>query len=90
MKLYLVHVGFYDAEVGIYELHSNILVAATDTQAAKKQIKANPLFINKKMHIDGIQEINQVDGYAVKLEQAPQTNLTNQNFGYDQVKALAD
>jgi hypothetical protein len=56
MKLFIVHVGFYDPEIGIYELHSNLLVVATDARTAKEIIKNKPLFINKKMHIDGIQD----------------------------------
>ena len=87
MKLYLVHVGFYDNEIGIYELHSNILVAAENLQAAKQTIKKKKIFIEKRMHIDGIQEINNVDGYDILLKLNDQTP-ENKKFGYDEVKAL--
>ena len=40
MKLFMVHVGFYDDEVGegIYESHINIFVAAGNPKSAKKKI----------------------------------------------------
>ena len=46
MKLFMVHVGFYDDEVGegIYESHINIFVAAGNPKSAKK--KTHELWIN--------------------------------------------
>jgi hypothetical protein len=78
MKLFIVHVGFYDQDIGIYELHSNLLVVASDARDAKEIVKNKPVFINKKMHIDAIQEIQNVDGYDIKLEakSAADANLT--------------
>ena len=37
MKLYMVHVGYYDLEngEGIYESHKNFFVAAQDAKEAK-------------------------------------------------------
>lgn len=66
-KLYVVHVGFYDSEIGIYELHSNFFVAAVDVADAKKIVKDKDIFKEKKMHIDAVQEIDIVDGYKVTL-----------------------
>lgn len=88
MKLYLVHVGFYDPEIGIYELHSNFLTVATDAKHAKEQIKNKKIFIDKKMHIDGIQEISHIDGYDIKLEKASDYKKDNVILGYDEAKAL--
>ena len=87
MKLFIVHVGFYDPEVGIYELHSNLLVVAPDPRAAKEIVKSKPLFVNKKMHIDGIQEIQHVDGYDIKLE-ANAGATTNSALDYTAVNNL--
>ncbi len=88
MKLYLAHVGYYDQELGMYEHHTNFFVVASDAKAAKEQIKKKDIFIRKKMHIDGMQEISHVDGYAIKLEQSDD-DKPNTVMGYDSVKALS-
>ena len=69
MKLFLIHVGFYDPEIikGLYEQHSNYFVVAEDIKEAKKKARQNPIYKRKKMHIDGIQELNIVEGYGIKL-----------------------
>lgn len=69
MKLYLIHCGFYDEEIsdGIYEFHVNIPVIASDVEEAKKKVRVQPQFASKKMHIDGIQEIESVEGYTIKF-----------------------
>jgi hypothetical protein len=69
MNLYLVHCGFYDAEVseGIYEFHINIPVVEKSLEAAKAKVRLNPVFVRKKMHIDGIEEITIVDGHRVSM-----------------------
>ena len=56
MKLFMVHVGFYDDEFGegIYESHINFFVAAGNAKSAKKKIMQMKKFRDKKMHIDGI------------------------------------
>ena len=70
MKLYLVHCGYYDNEVseGIFEFHVNLMVAAETFEDARLRAKARPEFQARRMHIDGIQEIQAVDGCWVKLE----------------------
>ena len=69
MKLYLVHTGFYNSEIvgGLYEQHTNYFVAAKNVKDAKIMAQKNSSFKKNKMHIDGIQELNQVDGYRIKL-----------------------
>ncbi len=90
MKLFLIHLGFYDAELGIYEMHINKMVAAPDARSAKEQIKKSKLFIDKKMHVDGIEEISVIDGYKVTLEKASTAEINQTvTFGYDAVKALS-
>jgi hypothetical protein len=73
MKLFLVHCGFYDGEVfdGVYESHVNFFVAAESFEDARAKAKLNPVFQGKKMHVDGLQSIEAVDGFRVALEADP-------------------
>lgn len=89
MKLYIVHVGYYEKEFGIYEFHTNFLIAAPDAKGAKDHVKNKTLFIEKNMHIDGIQEIVTVDGYNVKLEKSAEQTEKLITFNYSDVKALS-
>jgi hypothetical protein len=70
-KLFLVHCGYYDAEVGdgIYESHTNVFVVAKDWSEARSKAKALEIFQNKRMHVDGLQEIEAVSGFRVQLEE---------------------
>ena len=89
MKLYLIHAGFYDRKVsdGFYESHTNYFVAADTKTEAKKKAKSIPEYTAKKMHIDGIMEVNQVDGYDVLLKPAEEEKEDGQvTFGYEEVK----
>ena len=90
MKLFIVHAGFYDSEIGIYELHTNFLVAAANVSQVKKVIKEKDIFRKKNMHIDAVQEIEVVDGYRVTLveDEANTTKLTS--YDYTQMKQLTD
>ena len=89
MKLYLIHVGFYDSELmgGIYEQHGNIFVVAKNVTEAKIRSKENVTFKKKKMHIDGIQEINSVEGYRIHLVKEKE-KMGSINYGYDEIKKL--
>jgi hypothetical protein len=71
MKLYLVHCGFYDNEIcdGIYESHINLFVIASSFDEAKLKVKQQEVFKNKRMHIDGLQEVQTVDGYDIELKE---------------------
>lgn len=79
MKLYLVHCGFYDQEVcdAIYENHANFILTAMNTEEARTKAKAIPVFKTKRMHIDGLKEIQAVDGFNINLEF--DANLHNQS-----------
>ena len=70
MRLFLVHVGFYDENVsgGFYESHTNYFVVAEDVKDAKSKAKEIPEYKEKKMHIDGIKELDAVNGYKIVLE----------------------
>jgi len=72
MKLYLIHTGYYDKSIGegFYEQHMNIFIAAKDAYSAKKKVKKNNDYLAKKMHIDGIKEIETIDGYDIKLKKS--------------------
>lgn len=70
MKLFLVHCGYYDSEVcdGLYEGHVNYFIAAESFEEAKVKAKTLEEFKHKKMHVDGMQEIQVVNGHAIHLE----------------------
>ena len=89
MKLYLIHVGFYDTEImdGLYEQHSNYFVVAENVKDAKKKARQNSTYKKKKMHIDGIQELNIIDGYSIKLVASNSTD-NSVIYGYDEIKTL--
>ena len=89
MKLFMVHVGFYDDEVGegIYESHINIFVVAGNPKSAKKKIMNMDKFRDKKMHIDGIKEINNVDDYEVHMIKNPEQKKAKV-YSYDESKKL--
>ena len=89
MKLFMVHVGFYDAEVGegIYESHMNFFIAASNAKSAKKKTFNLEQFKNKKMHIDGIKEISDVEGYKVILEKSHHKNKSKV-YSYNESKKL--
>lgn len=90
MKLFIVHAGYYDSEIGIYELHTNFVIAAPDVSEVKKIIKQKDIFKKKNMHIDAVQEVEVVDGYRVTLveDQPNHTKLTS--YDYTQMKQLSN
>ena len=91
MKLFLIHVGFYDCEImqSLYEQHSNYFIVANNIKDAIKKAKQKPIFKKKKMHIDGIHEINSIDGFCVKL--IPQ-DMQNDSviYNYKDIKKMSD
>ena len=89
MKLYLIHVGFYDPDLmeGLYEQHTNYFVSAENVKDAKKKARVNSIYKTKKMHIDGIQELNIIDGYRINLIWDDSSDDTV-NYSYDDVKTL--
>ena len=89
MKLFMVHLGFYDDDLGegIYESHINHFIGATSAQSAKKKISALPEFKQRKMHIDGIKELSHVEGYKITLEKTDQFNKSKV-YSYNDSKKL--
>ena len=89
MKLYLIHTGYYDKNIsdGFYEQHTNILVVAKDAYSAREKVKKNQDYIDKKMHIDGIKEIENIDGYDIQLNQSKQKEKVT-SYNHYQVRFL--
>lgn len=69
-RLYMVHCGFYDAAVGngLFEGHTNIFVCAEDFEEARSKAREHPDFKRLKMHIDGLLEIQTVEGHHVLVQ----------------------
>ena len=91
MKLFLVHAGFYDKNVsdGFYESHTNYFIVAEGVKEAKKKAKEIHEYKKKKMHIDGIREIDSVDGYKIVLERNEKRGQDSGNkYSYDDVKKM--
>ena len=91
MKLFLVHTGYYDNDIsnGFYESHTNYFVVAEDIKEAKNKIKGIEEFKHKKMHIDGILEIQNIGKYSIKLEKLTlNENLPNNQYSYDDIKKI--
>ena len=89
MKLFLIHVGFYDPDIneGLYEQHSNYFVVADNINEAKNKARKKPIYKKKKMHIDSIQELNIIDGFRIKLVSDKSENDAA-SYSYDDVKKL--
>lgn len=93
MKLFLVHCGFYDqslseASPNIFEGHHNFYIVASDCHEAKQKAKEKPHFKEKKMHIDGIHEIDQIDGYRILLEKVASAGHQIQVTDYDEAQKI--
>ncbi|MBI4946842.1 MAG: DUF1543 domain-containing protein [Bacteroidetes bacterium] len=69
-KLFLIHLGYYDEAVckGLYECHTNVFIVAADFEDAKSKAKQLDIYQAKKMHIDGMQLIEAVNGFLVDLK----------------------
>ena len=89
MKLFMVHVGYYDKSIGegLYETHLNYFVAAQDAKDAKKKAHQLSEFQERSMHIDGMKEISSVDGYKVTLEKDSESQ-PGEVISYDESKDL--
>ena len=91
MNLYLIHTGYYDKNIGdgFYEQHTNIFIAAKSPYEARELVKKNKEYINKKMHIDGIKEIENIDGYDIKLVDSENETKVN-TYNHYQVRFLKE
>lgn len=90
MKLFLAHLGFYDERYGMYELHTNRHIVAKDIKDAKRKRFDDEEFKRLKMHIDGLQEINIVDGYEIMPVKADTTTAEdNRSYSHSEIKLLS-
>jgi len=89
MKLYLIHTGYYDKNVGegFYEQHTNILICAKSVYDAREKIKKSCEYVEKKMHIDGIKEIENIDGHDIILKKSKVESKVN-SYNHHQVRFL--
>tara|TARA_B100000575_G_C23102574_1_gene636218 strand:+ start:32 stop:322 length:291 start_codon:yes stop_codon:yes gene_type:complete len=90
MKLYLIHTGYYDKNVeeGFFEQHTNIFIVAKNAYAAREKVKKLPEYLEKKMHIDGMKEIENISGYDINLKKSSKKEKVN-NYNHYQVRFLS-
>tara|TARA_Y100001934_G_scaffold136733_1_gene165067 strand:- start:374 stop:664 length:291 start_codon:yes stop_codon:yes gene_type:complete len=90
MKLYLIHTGYYDKNVGegFFEQHTNIFIVAKNAFHAREKVKKLPEYIDKKMHIDGIKEIENIGGYDINLTKSSNQEKVN-TYNHYQVRFLS-
>ena len=91
MKLFLAHCGFYDKNIsgGFYESHTNYFVVAPNAKEAKNRTKEIPEYKNKKMHIDGIREVDVVGDYRIILQKEIRSNEnSSREYSYDDVEKI--
>jgi hypothetical protein len=93
MKLFLVHCGFYDQGMSdekpnIFEGHHNFYIVAKDRHDAKQKAKGKPLYQKLKMHIDGIHELDVIDGYRIVLEKSAASGSKINVTNYDEAKNI--
>lgn len=68
-KLFIIHCGYYEElGGGKFEMHVNLPTVAQTIEEARVKIKLHTDFITKKMHIDGIQMLDQVGDYLIRCE----------------------
>jgi len=69
MKLFLANCGYYEPAIldGIFEMHITLPIVAETLEAAKVKAKEHEFFVSRgiRVHVDGITELREVDGYEV-------------------------
>jgi Domain of Unknown Function (DUF1543) len=66
-RLYAVYLGGDPAPGRIGEDHEVVFVVAEDLKAARQQARAKWTGDDPKPHVDMVQELDVVDGYAISL-----------------------
>lgn len=83
-KLFLVHLGYYDSELsnGVYESHINLFFIGNNFEDVREKVKQNELVLKHKMHIDGIQLIEKIEGHKIIVDKKDggETEIQNHNF----------
>ena len=85
MKLFMVHVGYYDKSIGegLYETHLNYFVAAEDAKDAKNKAHQLSESQERSMHIDGMKEQLKRQPYKLPkliIQKKPFWELTFNDF----------
>ncbi len=64
----MVHCGYYDLNIldGVYEHHVNLFQVAESFDDARAKVKLQPEYISKKLHVDGLVEIEAVNGFRIQ------------------------
>ena len=66
-----------------------ILLLLKILKKLKQKIKGIEEFKHKKMHIDGILEIQNIGNYSIKLEHLPKKQeQVNNQYSYDDIKKI--
>lgn len=78
MRLFFVNCGYYlpENEYKFIEMHSSFFVIARSPEEAKTKVKNKKVYKELDMHVDGMVEIQKVDGYAVHLVKEDTTDET--------------
>ena len=71
----------------LYETHLNYFIAAENVKEAKTKAHFLEEFQAKSMHIDGIKEISNVQGYEVILKEGSKSEQ-GKVISYDEAKEL--
>ena len=83
-KLFLVHLGYYDPELsnGVYESHINLFFVGTSFEDVREKVKLDDLVQKHKMHIDGVQLIEKVNGHRIIIDkkEGNESEIQNHNF----------
>ena len=87
MNLYMMHVGFYDHSIGVPTCLPIEPAINEKSKDAKTKVLALEEFQDRNMHIDGIKEISEVDGYEVRLVQSSEAK-DGKVFSYDESSDL--
>ncbi|MFZ0666183.1 MAG: DUF1543 domain-containing protein [Acidimicrobiales bacterium] len=82
-RLYAVYLGGDPAPGRIGEDHEVVFVVADDLLAARKQARAKWGGDDPKPHVDMVQELDIIDGYAVSLSPTDESPHASADNTYD-------
>jgi len=82
-QLYAVYLGGDPAPGRIGEDHEVVFVVAEDVKSARRQARQKWTGDDPKPHVDMVQELDVVDGYAVSLSRTDQAPAAERDLTYD-------
>jgi hypothetical protein len=83
LQLYAIYLGGDPAPGRIGEDHEVVFVVAQDVTSARKQARAKWRGDDPKPHVDMVQELDVVDGFAVSLSATDQKSRAMRDATYD-------